>query len=165
MQELEPPDSYHLSAAMGWVELGNAREAAAEFEKIRKEFCGHMQVLEAEWRIATANKDWDGALTVARKQVKGHADSPAGWINQSYCLHELKRTQEAWDYLWSVAEQFSQIGVLHYNLACYACQLGQLEVAKKCLNLAIQCQNKKEIKKMALADKDLKSLADYIRTL
>lgn len=165
MQELEPPDSYHLSAAMGWLDLGDEKEAANEFGKIREEYRSHLRVLEVEWRIATANKDWEGALAIARVQVEAHSENPAGWINQSYCLHEKKRTQEAWDQLWSVSERFSKVGVVHYNLACYACQLGNLEVAKKCLNLAIQCQNKKQVKKMALVDEDLKPLSDHIRSL
>ena len=34
MKSLGPPDSHHLSAAIGWLELGNVAEAGAELEKI-----------------------------------------------------------------------------------------------------------------------------------
>lgn len=165
MQELGPPDSFHASAVMGWLELGNIAEAKDELEKIQKTHREYPEVLEAEWRLASAVKDWEAALKVAQRQVQAHPDNPSGWINQSYSLHEMMKTQEAWDRLWSVAERFSKVGVLHYNLACYACQLGREELAKKCLALAIQCQSKNQIKRMALADPDLQTLWQYVRGL
>ena len=165
MQDLEPPDNFHVSAASGWLELDNLEEARQEFAKIREASRGHADALEVEWRLEAAECNWDGALKVAERQIKADADCPYGWINQSYCLHELKRTKDAWDRLWSVSGQFQQVGVLHYNLACYSCQLGQLEVAKKCLKLAVQCQSKAQIKRMALGDEDLKPLEDFIRAL
>ena len=165
MQDLEPPDNFHVSAASGWLELDNLEEARQEFAKIREASRGHADALEVEWRLEAAECNWDGALKVAERQIKADADCPYGWINQSYCLHELKRTKDAWDRLWSVSGQFQQVGVLHYNLASYSCQLGQLEVAKKCLKLAVQCQSKAQIKRMALGDEDLKPLEDFIRAL
>jgi hypothetical protein len=33
MKRLEPPDSLHLQAAQGWLELGNHVEADAELDK------------------------------------------------------------------------------------------------------------------------------------
>src|ERR1017187_3279090 len=46
MKPLEPPDSHHLSAAIGWLGLGNWREANEELEKITSELRGHPDVLE-----------------------------------------------------------------------------------------------------------------------
>ena len=34
MKPLEPPDSLHLQAAQGWLELGNHIEANEELEKM-----------------------------------------------------------------------------------------------------------------------------------
>ena len=34
MKSLQPPDSYYLRAAIGWLELGNHLEANEELEKI-----------------------------------------------------------------------------------------------------------------------------------
>ncbi len=122
-------------------------------------------MLEAEWRIHAAAKAWAVALDVARKQVQASSDQPAGWINQSFALHELKQTREAFDQLLPIAKRFPKISVIHYNLACYACQLGRLEVAKKNLARAIKYRRKEEIKQMALADADLKPMWEYIKVL
>jgi len=44
------------------------------------------------------------------------------------------------------------------NLACYECQLGDLSQARKWLETAFKAGDRKELKRMALADSDLKPL-------
>ena len=52
-----PPDSHHLEAAKGWLELGNPEEAFEELGLIEPQLRGHPDVLELCWRIyATAGK-------------------------------------------------------------------------------------------------------------
>ena len=48
---LQPPDSMHLTAAQGWLELGNHEEAFEELEKIDAPLRGHPDVLEVRWGI------------------------------------------------------------------------------------------------------------------
>ena len=162
---LEPPDSHHLLATIGWLELGNPAEAQIEWAKISPGNREHTDALEGAWRIHAAAKSWSTALEAARKQVQAAPNHPAGWINQSYALHELKRSQEAFDELLPLAKKFPKVSVIHYNLACYACQLGRLEIAKKNLARAIKHRGKDEIKKLALADADLKPMWEYIKAL
>ena len=165
MAEIGPPDIHHLSSAIGWLELGNPREALCEWERISQANSGHSDVLEAGWRIRSAMKSWAAALELAHRHVQLAPDHPAGWINQSFALHEMKRTQEAYDQLFSVAEKFSKVGVIPYNLACYACQLGNRELAEKHLAVAVKLRGNDEIKQMALADPDLKPMREYIDAL
>jgi len=165
MTKLEPPDVHHLLAAIGWVELGNPAEARHELNRISEAHRSHPDVLEGEWRIHAAAKSWTAALQVARRQIQAAKSHPSGWINQSYALHELKQTREAFDQLLPLARRFPKISVIHYNLACYACQLGRLDAAKKSLARAIKHRGKDEIKNLALADADLKPMWRYIRCL
>jgi hypothetical protein len=44
------------------------------------------------------------------------------------------------------------------NLACYECQLGDLSQARKWLETAFKAGDRKELKRMAMADPDLKPL-------
>ena len=46
MKPLQPPDSMHLTAAQGWLELGNHEEAFEELEQIDAPLRGHLDVLE-----------------------------------------------------------------------------------------------------------------------
>jgi tetratricopeptide (TPR) repeat protein len=163
--ELQPPDSHHLNAAVGWIELGNVTEAKVELARIPASGRNHPDVLEAEWRIHAAERDWPAALDAARVLVNSDSDNPSGWIHQSYSLHELNQTREALDLLLPVAEKFSSISTIPYNLACYACQLGNLEEARRWLGKAIKIRGKNDIKQMALTDPDLQPMWGEIKGL
>src|SRR5690349_10510510 len=53
---LEPPDSHHLAAAQGWLELGNHAEANNELERISPTLRAHPDALEVSWQIYAAAK-------------------------------------------------------------------------------------------------------------
>ena len=165
MHELTPPDSHYLNGAVGWCELGNFAEARAELHRISALNRDHPQVLAEEWRIYAAEKHWLPALEVARRLIEVAPDIPAGWINQSYSLHELKLTQEARNQLVPVAEKFPVVSTIPYNLACYACQLGDLTEARQWLAKAIKIGGAEDIKPMALSDPDLKPMWEEIKNL
>jgi tetratricopeptide (TPR) repeat protein len=162
MHALEPPDSHFLNATNGWLELGSPAEAQGEWERIAEIHRQRPDVLDARWRIQAARKDWSESLSTARQLLESAPESPIGWINEAYSLHELKRTQEAWDQLLPLASRFPKISVIAYNLACYACQLGRLDQAQQFLERAIQIKGKNEIKQMALLDPDLQAMRETI---
>jgi len=165
MHELTPPDSHYLNAAAGWCELGNFAEALAELRRISTANRDHPQVLAEEWRIYATEKDWLPALEVARRFIEVAPEIPAGWINQSYSLHEMKLTEEARNQLAPVAEKFPAVSTIPYNLACYACQLGNLDEARQWLAKAIKIGGTEDIKHMALSDSDLQPMWEEIKEL
>jgi tetratricopeptide (TPR) repeat protein len=158
MRPLTPPDTHHLLAAQGWIELGNHLEANEELENITAENRAHPAVLEVRWQIYAQAEKWKGALDIASALIQLVPEHPLGWIHQSYSLHELKRTEEARDNLLGVVEKSPQDPIMRYNLACYECQLGQLEQAKHWLRKAFEVGDSKKIKLMALEDPDLEPL-------
>ena len=119
MNRLEPPDSLHLQAAQGWLELGNHLEADAELERITPQLRAHPMVLTVRWEIYAVAKKWEAALDIAAALIQLDPDDPLGWIHRSYALHELKRTTEARDNLLRVADNFPISATVRYNLACY----------------------------------------------
>ena len=158
MNSLPPPDSHHLSAAIGWFELGNGAEALADIEKIRSKFKTDPAVLEITWQIHAKAKNWEKAIDTARITAKLSTDFPHGWIHLAYSLHELRRTQEAYDTLNPVYERFPDEWLMRYNMACYACQLGKLDEAKRWLDLARTVGNAKEVDELMSTDSDLEPL-------
>jgi hypothetical protein len=44
VKPLEPPDTHHLNAVLGWLELGNHVEANAELEKVTPVLRSHPAV-------------------------------------------------------------------------------------------------------------------------
>ncbi len=165
MPKLEPPDSHHVSAALGWLELGNPNEAKAELGRLPVDLRECPEALFVRWEIEAKEKDWGNSLETARALIAAAPDEPDGWIKQSYSLHELKRTQEAWDGLAAVEPRFPKVSIIPYNLACYACQLADSAEAMRRLGQAIKLGGKDQIKSMALKDLDLKPLWDEIRGL
>jgi uncharacterized protein HemY len=70
MKPLQPPDSVHLLAAQGWVELGNDVEANAELEKIAPQSRAHPDGLEVRWAIYANEKDWEACMDIAEAIIK-----------------------------------------------------------------------------------------------
>ena len=164
LDSLSPPDSHYVNAAWGWLELDNITEAFRELDRLSNPALSHPDVLTLRWELLARNKQWSEALDVAHCLVQTAPDRADSWIKQSFALHELKRTQEAWDALVSVSEHFPGVSTVPYNLACYACQLGQEPVAITWLKRAMKTGGT-EIRKMALSDSDLKPLWLQIKKL
>jgi len=161
---LEPPDSLHLLAAQGWIELGNHSEAGQELAKLAPSLERHPEVLKVRWEICAAEKNWETAVNIAATLLEIEPDDPLGWVHRSYALHELKRTLEARDNLLRVVDKFSTSATIRYNLACYECQLGNLLEAKKWLEKAFAIADRARMKRQAMEDPDLKPLWRDIQT-
>ena len=91
---LQPPDSHHLQAAQGWVELGNHIEADAELDNIAANLRAHPDVLNVRWEIYAAAKKWEATLDIAAAVIQLDPEDPLGWVHRSYALHELKRNAD-----------------------------------------------------------------------
>jgi hypothetical protein len=155
---IPPPDSHHLSAAVGWLELGNPSESELELKRIAPEMRLHPSVLEVRWQLHAKSVQWEECVGVARKFTEIASKKSFGWIHLSFALHELKRTQEAHANLMGVLDQFPDDWLMRYNLACYSCQLGNLEESKRWLAGAGLKGDAKQIKRMAKDDPDLAPL-------
>jgi predicted Zn-dependent protease len=163
MHELGPPASHHLQAAQGWLELGNTKEAEIELNRLPSHFSGHPEVLRCRWEIQSRQNKWPASLKTAKELVRLDPANPDSWIKQSYSLHELKRTEQARQHLLAIKDRFPEVSTIPYNLACYACQLGELDEARLWLSRAVAIGGKEEIRSMSLSDHDLEPLWDFIR--
>ena len=85
--------------------------------------------------------------------------SSVGWVQRSFALHKLKRSQEAFDRLLPAAAQFPKEWVIPYNLACYCAQLGQPDESKVWFEKSMAIDGKAPAK-AAVDDPDLKPLWD-----
>jgi len=167
MSPIEPPDSWYLSGALGWLGLGNATEAEAELGQISEARRQHPDVLEVRWLICAERQRWAEGLQVARGLIHAAPGRCSGWLHQAYALRRVPggSVQQAWDALLPVVATFAQESIVPYNLSCYACQLGQLDAARVWLKRAFKIGGASEMKKMALADPDLEPLWAEIREL
>lgn len=166
VKPIEAPDVHHFSAACGWLELGNRAEARVELAKVSAENQLHPAMLDLQWTICVAEQNWDEAFRFARQLVATLPDEPAGWL---HCAYALRRKtggglELARDFLEPAAEKFPEEPVIAFNLACYECQLQQLDKARRWFQRACVIGGEKKIHTMALADEDLKALWPEIQT-
>jgi tetratricopeptide (TPR) repeat protein len=168
MNKLEPPQVHYVSAAFGWLELGNLAEAKAELERIAPEFHNYPEVLEIRWSICAEEQKWEEGLEIARALVEAAPDSPMGWLHQAYALRRVPggSVKQAWTALLPAFDKFPKEPIISYNLSCYACQMNQLDAARVWFKRAIVIGGKKrkeKIKRMALEDSDLRPLWEEIK--
>jgi len=137
-------------------------EAAKEIETVALEDRFAPPVLQARVNLCMAAKQWEAAATIGQELARRAPDIEQGWIHCAYALRELGRVQEARDVLLQAEPRHGATSaLLHYNLACYYCLLGDLPTARACLRRA--CKMDARFKSEALEDRDLERLWDTIR--
>ena len=165
MQPLEPPDTHYVLHAVGWIELGNLKEAKGELAQIGPALQRHPDVLEVRWWICAEEKQWVEGLQVARELIHSAPERSSGWLHQAYALRRVPSggLQQAWEALLPVFEKFPRTEMIAYNLSCYACQMHELESARLWLKRAVSLGDREHIKKRALEDSDLEPLWSEIQ--
>lgn len=157
---MEPPDSFYLSAAVGWLGLGNWREAMVELEKIAPAFRAHPDVLEVQFDVCSKAGQWDAAAETARALVQILPKKAQFWIFHAYATRRMTGGDilQAREILSRARTLFPKEYMIAYNLACYECQLGHHDEARKWLKAASDLGDPRLVKLMASADPDLKPL-------
>ena len=169
---LEPADLHRLRAAQGWLELGLPRDAARELQAIQGAALLHASTLDMRWAVAAALTDWSEAHGVGETSVQQHPRHEWGWSNRSYAARRMPGggLVLAQQQLSPALSLFPKSSLIPYNLACYACQLGDIEEAMRCFSIAETRHGKSPkktecIRTRALEDADLAPVHDWIRNL
>jgi hypothetical protein len=154
------PENFTLTAAIGWLELGNPVEARIEFERLSPEVRKSPDALEVEWVICAREEDWPCGLAAAERLIEAEPDRPAGWLHRSYATRRTPGggLAKAFEMLLPASARFPGEPLIAYNLACYACQLGRLDDSRRWLRQALSVGGVETFKQLALADADLEPL-------
>lgn len=164
MQPLEPSDAFLVRAAEGWLGLGAVGEAFAELDRVSPAARRHPATLDARYLLLAHQRDWAAAAAVAHERREREPDHVAGWLHYAYAVRRQPGggLPAAWAALQPALARFPEEPVVPYNLACYACQMNQLDTARELLRRA--CAHVAyPIRQMALADADLEPLWPEIR--
>jgi tetratricopeptide (TPR) repeat protein len=157
---LERDDLRHLTAAQGYVELGMHCDAEAELEEIEPEVRHVPEVLQVRVDIYHALKKWDLLQPVAKKLALFDPQNSQWWISWAYATRRVDSIEAARLILVNALEAISNEAMIHFNLACYECLLGNVEEARSRLTKAITLDS--ELRLMALQEKDLEPLWDAV---
>ena len=155
IRSIEPPDSHFLLAAHGWLELGNDLEAQQELERIDSTLRNHPEVIKVRWRLCAKTNNLNSAVEIARAIIQGH-NCPI--LNRAEVLADSSAARPSEDALNPLDAGFPLFFAIPYNMACYACQAGNLTEAWDWFQIAVEMVTTDDARKLALRDPDLEPL-------
>jgi len=157
---LEAPDYQHWQAAVGYVELGMFQEANDQIENIDPFNRAAPEVLAVRIAVYHGLKKWELMREVAKRLAEFQPNDIQWTISLAYATRRADSIQAAKDVLLKAEPKFPKEAIIRYNLACYCCQLGEIEAAKNYLKKAFEIDLNWRIP--ALEDEDLKPLWDSL---
>jgi tetratricopeptide (TPR) repeat protein len=157
---LEPPDQQHWQAASGYAELGMFLEADAELDKIDPFNRAAPEVLATRVAIYRGLEKWELMQEIAKRLKEFEPDNVQWTISLAYATRRAYSTEIAMEILRSAEAKFPKEAAVPYNLACYFCQLEDIETAKRYLKKAFEIDS--NWRRAALEDQDLKPLWDSL---
>ncbi len=145
-----------LQPALGYLELGMFEEANEELEELPPELRAADEVLGLRIEILQKLAKWESARVLAESLAKRSPGNPGWWLSWSYALRREQSVLAAQTVLRKASEIHPDIALIAYNLACYACVLGDLAEARTLLKIAFGMDM--TFKRIALDDTDLEPL-------
>jgi len=128
---IEPDQQLHLTVAEGYVGLGMYLDADAALDDIDP-FCRHLpEVLAVRLTIYQALEKWELMEVMAKKLAEYEPENPLWWLSWATATRRAESLEKAKAVLLEALEHHDDVAVVHFNLACYECQLGDLEAAKE----------------------------------
>ena len=135
-------------------------DANEELEEIDPEVRHVPDVLEVRVQIYRGLKKWELMRVVAKQLAIHEPDEPQWTASWAFATRRAECIEEARIILVNAIERLPNVVIFNYTFACYACQLVDVERAKKLLHTALKLDPGMRV--MALDDEDLKPLWDEI---
>ena len=135
-------------------------DANAELECIDAFNRAAPEVLGVRVAIYHGLKKWDALQVVAAKLAEFEPTNVQWTVSLAYATRRAVSLQGARDILLAALPRFPDEAIIPFNVACYYCQLGELEMAKDYLRRAFEIDS--NCRAAALEDKDLEPLWDFL---
>jgi Tfp pilus assembly protein PilF len=145
-----------LQEATGYFQLGMFDVALEEVEALAPEIRNSTPAAELEAAIYCETKDWSSLRKMAAKLVIANPADSQNWIWLGYATRRCESITAAEKVLLDALQVHDSEPMIHFNLACYAAQNGELGAARERLFRAIALDP--DVKQMALYDPDLEPL-------
>lgn len=153
---LESRDLHHLTAATGYVELGMFLDAEMELDAISLEARPLPEVLAVRMEIYSRQQAWARMQGLAERLMRNDPGNSAWVVSYAYATRRAASLEAAKAVLLAAIQQHPEEPIIPYNLACYECQLGNLESGKRYLEVAVRMFP--GFRAAALKDPDLEPL-------
>ena len=145
-----------LVAVDGYLYLGMPFEALEELASIAPQYQKDSAVLRSRIRVLLHLRHWKEAEKLSLDGSERYPNEEEFMVQRAFSLHQQSKGTEAVEVIMNAPEWIRRTGILHYNLACYEAQLGDLSTAEQCIQAAIEINA--SFKKNAKSDPDLQRL-------
>lgn len=157
VNDLSAATSKRLGYVSGFLQLGLLAQARRELAGVPEAERAAPGVLAMQLEVAMAAESWTVARRLARRLRREAPGLDAGWLHGAFAERRAKKAGGlgAARAILEAAEPRlgARSAVLHYNLACYLAQLGELEAARARLARAVAMEP--AFAQMAKKDEDL----------
>lgn len=106
-------------------------------------------------------KRWEECAVLGQEAASRYPDCGAIYLVTAYAIRRAQSLPAARDFLLLAEDELGDEAMFHFNLACYACQLGDLQEAERRLEMAFEIDPK--YRSQALEDEDLRPMWDNLK--
>ena len=145
-----------LQAADGYLFLGLHHEAMGELNTVPLIAQGDPAVLLARVRVLLHRQSWGDADELAARCIEAFPEIEEFTVQRAFALCRTRTADVAIEVIEAAPAWIRRTGILHYNLACYEARLGDLSMARRCIDTAIQINS--AMARNAKVDPDLQGL-------
>lgn len=148
--------SWRLERCDGFLDLRMPDRAGAELDAIPAEHQRRPDVQRLRLRLLIDRHDWPAARELAQSLRDSNPKACESWIQLAYTTRRARSLADAQVVLSEAVRRFPDVSVIRFNLACYACQSGRLDEARRYLHQAFILD--RSYREAALEDEDLRPL-------
>jgi tetratricopeptide (TPR) repeat protein len=149
-----------VRAAQGYVELGMAREALEELGGLSEGSQNRIEAVLMRMEILRFLEQWEECATMGQVALEHYGQRGELYLITAYAVRRSQGLERARELLLSGEPVLANEAMFHFNIACYECQLGNLNGAKQRLQRAFALDPK--YRKMGREDPDLTALWSWL---
>lgn len=158
------PTGKRVQYAIGYAQLGLFKEAAAELEAIVPAERNRPDVMAARVELHREAGEWEQVADYARQLLAVDASDLGAWISLGCAMRRVENVAAAKELLLLAEARLGEgHAIIHYNLACYHCLLGEPDEARR--RLAEAWRLDASFRRIALDDPDLLAMRDEIAAM
>ena len=147
---------WHLSYARGYLLLGLLDAASEELAALPPEYMEMDDTIILQASVLQEQNEWLRLEPLAADLVRRHPEAAEWWVMWAYATRRADSLHAAQDILLEAETRHPNEATIQFNLACYACQLGDLDLARVRAFKAIQLDRQFAVS--AKTDSDLAPL-------
>ena len=147
-----------LAYTRGYLELGMIPEAVAELAAVPPGEASSPEVQGLHACVLQEQKNWPALRTLSELMARNMPEEVSWWITWAYATRRAASLAAAEQILLEAECLHPEEGIIQFNLGCYACQRGELPLARARIERAITLDG--HFRESAATDPDLAPLRE-----